>query len=386
MQFVRDFLNKFKSYVWANKRNRYIFLVLVLLFVVVFVRIYNNINTNKKRAARLSGQQVVAVQYGVVKRGTVAPIIKFSGSLEPIWSSDISSKVAARVEKIHVFEGDAVVAGQIVAVLDGIELGAQAEQAKGSVYEAQANMEQSVLDYERAKKLYEQGAVSQQSLDTAKFKMDMAQGRVNSSRGSYDALQNRYESTVIRAPRAGLVARKYLQDGVFASVGMPIVNLADTTKLLAKVSVGEAEIMGVQLGQNAKVKVQSSEREFVGVVTRISPVAILPSRNFIVELTVDNADNSLRGGMFANSFISVQPRNNVLIVPQSAIVMREDQKTVYLVNQNNVLEQRLVVTGYIGEGKAEIVSGLNEGERIVTDGQNRVREGTKVQLLETDGK
>lgn len=363
----------------ANKRNRYIAIGLLALFVIIFWRIFNNIQENQKRAARVSGGQVVAVQYEKVARGSITPILKFSGSLEPVWQADISSKVASRIDKVLVFEGDIVHEGQILAILDSIEYKAQADQAHGSVYESRANLEQAELNLSRMQKLYASGAVSKQALDTAQFTRDMAKGKLTASSGNFEAMQSKFDSTNIVAPRSGVIARKYLQDGAFAPISTPIVNLADTSQLLAKVSIGEAEIVNVELGQEAVLKVAAyGDREFKGRVTRISPVASLPARSFTAEITVDNTKNELKGGMYANSFITTKRKDNVLIIPQSAIVMREDQKTVFVVNKDNILERKLLNTGYIGEGLVEVISGIEEGDIIVTGGQNRVREGSKV--------
>lgn len=373
----------------SSKRNRYIAIALLLLFVIIFWRIFNNIQENKKRAARASGGQVVAVQYDTVKRGSITPILKFSGSLEPIWQADISSKVASRIDKVLVYEGDVVKEGQVLAVLDSIEYKAQSDQAHGSVYESRANLEQAELNLSRMEKLYASGAVSKQALDTAQFTRDMARGKLTASSGNYEAMQSKFDSTTILAPRSGVIARKYLQDGAFAPISTPIVNLADTSQLLAKVSIGEAEIVNLALGQEAILLVTAyGSREFKGRVTRISPVASLPARSFTAEITVDNTQNELKGGMYTNSFITTKQKDNVLIIPQSAIVMREDQKTVFVVNKDNVLERKLLNTGYIGEGLVEVISGIEEGETIVTGGQNRVREGSKVRPEEivTGGK
>lgn len=369
----------------SNKRNRYIAIGMLVLFVIIFWRIFNNIQENKKRATRASGGQVIAVQYDKVKRGNITPVLKFSGSLEPVWQADISSKVASRIDKVLVFEGDVVREGQVLVILDSIEYKAQTDQAHGSVYEARANLEQSELNLSRMQKLYASGAISQQALDTAQFTRDMARGKLSASSGNFEAMQSKFDSTNILAPRNGVIARKYLQDGAFASISTPIVNLADTGQLLAKVSVGEAEIVSLELGQEAILQVAAyKDREFKGKITRISPVASLPARSFTAEITVDNTKNELKGGMYANSFITTKRKDNVIIIPQSAIVMREDQKTVFVVNKDNVLERKLLNTGYIGEGLVEVISGVEEGDVIVTGGQNRVREDSKVRPIETE--
>ncbi len=370
-----------------NNRNILI-LVAILLVIGIGYRIYDNIQTNRQRANKISSGQTLAVQTEIVKKGSILPILKFSGSLEPIWQADISSKVASRIDKILVYEGDQVASGQILIKLDASEFVAQVEQARGTVYESQASLEQAQTDLLRAEQLLQNGAVSKQERDTANYKKNMAIGKLESVRGNLGALQIKLDNTVITAPRSGVIAKKYVQEGTFANISMPIINLADTTSLLAKINIGEAEIVNVHLGQEAVLKINAyGEREFIGKVTRISPVASLPARSFSAEITIDNSKNELKAGMFANAFITTKLRENVVVIPQSAIVMREDQQTVYVVNKDNVLEQKLIKAGYTGEGKIEVLAGINEGDTIVVAGQNKLHEGVKVRLdKKEDGK
>lgn len=374
--------------IFGSNKRKLIAVALLLLVVGIGYRIYDNIQTNKLRANKISSGQMFTVQTETVKKGSILPILKFSGSLEPVWQADISSKVASRIDKILVYEGDQAQAGQTLIMLDSSEFVAQVEQARGSVYESQASLEQAQTDLMRAEQLLINGAVSKQERDTANYKKNMAIGKLESVRGNLGALQIKLDNTVITAPRSGVIAKKYVQEGTFANVSMPIINLADTTSLLAKINVGEAEIVNIHLGQEAVIKISAyGDREFVGKVTRISPVASLPARSFSAEITIDNSKNELKAGMFANAFITTKLREHVLVIPQSAIVMREDQQTVYLVNKDNVLEQKLIKVGYTGEGKLEVLAGINEGDVIVTAGQNKLHEGVKVRLdKKEDGK
>ena len=374
--------------IFGSNKRKLIAVALLLLVVGIGYRIYDNIQTNKLRANKISSGQMFTVQTETVKKGSILPILKFSGSLEPVWQADISSKVASRIDKILVYEGEQVQAGQTLIMLDSSEFVAQVEQARGSVYESQASLEQAQTDLMRAEQLLINGAVSKQERDTANYKKNMAIGKLESVRGNLGALQIKLDNTVITAPRSGVIAKKYVQEGTFANVSMPIINLADTTSLLAKINVGEAEIVNIHLGQEAVIKISAyGDREFVGKVTRISPVASLPARSFSAEITIDNSKNELKAGMFANAFITTKLREHVLVIPQSAIVMREDQQTVYLVNKDNVLEQKLIKVGYTGEGKLEVLAGINEGDLIVIAGQNKLHEGVKVRLdKKEDGK
>ena len=264
-----------------NKRNILI-LVAILLVIGIGYRIYDNIQTNRQRANKISSGQTLAVQTEIVKKGSILPILKFSGSLEPIWQADISSKVASRIDKILVYEGDQVASGQILIKLDASEFVAQVEQARGTVYESQASLEQAQTDLLRAEQLLQNGAVSKQERDTANYKKNMAIGKLESVRGNLGALQIKLDNTVITAPRSGVIAKKYVQEGTFANISMPIINLADTTSLLAKINIGEAEIVNVHLGQEAVLKINAyGEREFIGKVTRISPVASFGLGSFL---------------------------------------------------------------------------------------------------------
>ncbi|MCX7780933.1 MAG: efflux RND transporter periplasmic adaptor subunit [Negativicutes bacterium] len=355
--------------------------VSLILGAIIAYRIYANIAANKERAGRVSQGRVVTVEAGKVTRQDLRPVHSFSASLEPIWSADISPKVDGRIDRLNVEEGDTVQAGTILAVLDTNELAAQVNQAEGSVFAARANLEQAELDFKRTAALAQQGAVSAQTLDTARIKRDLALGQLRSAEGNLALLSARLQSAAIEAPRAGVVAKRYLQAGFYAKAGSPVVSLADVTSLLAKATVGEAQIGEISVGIPAKVTVAAlGNKEFAGSVTRVSPAAALPSRTFIAEVVVPNAGGIIKAGMFARVEIAGAVRKNVLVVPESALVLREDQKTVYVITNDNKAQQRVLKLGYVGQGVAEVLEGLQEGERIVVSGQNKLKDGASLRI------
>lgn len=353
--------------------------VCVLLGAVIGFRIYTNIAANKERAGRVSQGRVVAVEVGKVSRQDVKPVLAFSANLEPVWSADISPKVDGRIDHLNVDEGDAVQAGTVLALLDTSELSAQVTQAEGNLYTARANVEQAELDLKRTSSLAQQGAVSAQALDTARIKRDLAYGQLRSAEGNLAQLASRLQSAAIESPRTGTVVKKYLQAGFYAKAGSPIVAVADVSSLLAKATIGEAQIAEINMGIPAKIIVAAlGNREFAGSVTRISPAAALPSRTFVAEVTIPNPDNVIRAGMFGKVEIAGAVHKNALVVPESALVMREDQKTVYVVNSENKVQQRVLKLGYVGQGFAEVLEGVKEGESIVTSGQNKIKDGATI--------
>ncbi len=368
----------------ACRKKKAIIIVSVIALVLVGIvgyRIYSNIQAGKERAGRVSQGQAVAVEVTAVARRDVTPVLTFSSNLEPVWSADISGKVDGRIDRLTVEEGDAVAAGMTIAVLDMGELSAQVIQAEGNLFQAKANLEQAELDYRRMEPLALQGAISVQTLDSARTKRDLAAGQVRAAEGALSLYDNKLSGATITSPRDGVVVKRHLQAGFYAKAGSPLVTVADISTLLAKATVGEAEIAQLRLGATVKVKVEAlGGQEFVGTITRLSPVATMPSRTFTAEVSIPNQQNILKAGMFAKVEVPVQTHAQAIVVPETALVMREDIKTVYVLATDNKVQQRALKLGYVGDGWAEVLDGVKEGEKIVTAGQNKLRDGSTIRL------
>ncbi|MBP2651157.1 MAG: efflux transporter, family, subunit [Firmicutes bacterium] len=364
-----------------NKAKKWVIVVVVIFIGIIGYRIYANLAANKERAAKVTAGKAFAVELGHVTRQDIQPVLSFSANLEPLWSADISAKVDGRIDKLYVDEGDFVQAGTVIATLDTSELAAQVSQADGSRYSAMANLEQAELDLQRASMLVEQGAVSKQAFDTARIKRDLAIGQLQTAEGSLAQLRERLNNAQVTAPRSGIITKRYLQAGYYAKTGSAIVAVADVTSLLVKATVGEAQLPEVAVSTPAIVKINAfGGQQFNGTVTRISPAATLPARTFTAEITVSNPDGKLKPGMFAKAEVPAQVHRNVLVVPESALVLREDQQTVFVVNMDNKVQQKVLKLGYIGGGWAEVIDGVQEGETIVTAGHNKLKDGASITL------
>ncbi|HMM20266.1 MAG TPA: efflux RND transporter periplasmic adaptor subunit [Selenomonadales bacterium] len=352
---------------------------IVALVGIISIRIYSNMAANKERAARMTQGRAVAVEVGTAAKRDIQPVYSFSANLEPVWSADISAKVDSRIDRLLVDEGDAVKAGMVIAVLDTNELSAQVIQAQGNLLAAQANLEQANLDLQRMEALARQGAVSAQSLDNARTKRDLNIGQVRSAEGNLALLQARLDNANVVSPRDGIVVKRYLQSGYYTKTGSAIVTVADTSSLLAKATIGEGQIQEIAMGAPVTIRVNAlGDRTFAGTITRISPAATLPARTFTAEITIPNPEGLLKSGMFARAEAPGQLHKDVIAVPEGALVLREDQKTVYVVNADNKVQQRVLKLGYVGGGWAEVLEGLQEGERIVVAGHNKLKDGGSI--------
>ncbi|SDE84447.1 efflux RND transporter periplasmic adaptor subunit [Sporomusa acidovorans] len=367
----------------SGKKKAMIIVTVIALALagIVGYRIYSNMKANTERAGRVAQGQVVAVEVAAIARRDVTPVLTFSSNLEPVWSAEIASKVDGRIDRLLVDEGDGVADGMTVAILDMGELSAQVVQAEGNLLQARATLEQAEMDLSRMEQLAKQGAIANQTLDSARTKRELAAGQVRAAEGALALYDSKLAGANVIAPRAGVVVKRYLQSGYYAKAGTPIIAVADISTLLAKATVGEAEIAQLAVGTKVKVKMDAlAGQEFAGTITRLSPVAVMPSRTFTAEISIPNPQSILKGGMFAKVEVPGQVHAQALVVPETALVMREDIKTVYVLTADNKVQQRVLKLGYVGDGWAEVLDGVNDGEQIVISGQNKLRDGSTVRL------
>ena len=365
---------------FKDKRMRYLAIVMAVIVAVVAFRVGMNIVRKNAAAKNSGGGKTAVVTAAHPKRQTITPKYKFSGTLDPIWQADVAAKVDGRVERVLVNEGDAVAADQALVILEQTDTNASVMQAQGSFLDAQANLDKAQHDYDRAKYLFDKGAVSQEELEHAQFALGNAQGKLAAAEGAVAAADSKSGGTTVTTPRAGIVQKRYYQEGYYAKVGTALFNIADISVLRAKIDIPEGLIASVAVGNRVECVLPAMNNIRVpGTITRISPVAEQPSRTFEAEVTVNNADGSLRGGIYADALLTAQPKQNVLIVPLSAIVMRDDQRTVYGI-EDGIAVRKVLTTGYIGDDIVEVLDGITENDTIITGGLNKVREGSKVKV------
>jgi RND family efflux transporter MFP subunit len=364
-----------------NKWKIIAILVGVLLVLIIAYKIYANLALSKDRAARALAGRTVTVEVATLERRDLAPVLSFSANLEAVWSTDVSAKADGRIDQLLVEEGDLVKAGTVLARLDTNELAALVMQAEGQVRQAKATLEQNELNFQRMDTLSKQNAVSAQTLDSARTQRDLAQGGVTAAEGNLLLLQTRLQNANIESPLTGVVVKRYVQSGAFTKAGAGIVAVADVTSLLAKAMVGEAQLSELKLGAPVTVRVNAlKDQEFKGTLTRLSPAAALPARTFTAEVNIPNPQGILKAGMFARAEIIGQVRAKVLAVPESALVLREDQKTIFVATPDNKVVQKVLKLGDAAGGWVEVLEGVKEGDKIVIAGQHKLKDGATIRL------
>ena len=365
-------------------KTRIFLIIAIILVAIVGFRVVTNVMGRSEKANKSRQGTVVSVIAESPSRKTIVPKIRFSGTLSPIWQADVAAKVDGRIERVLVQEGQAVAAGDDLVVLEQKDMSAAYLAAEGVYVDALTNLEKTALDLERYEKLLKDGAVSQESVDNLRFPHANAAAKLDAAKGALDAAQSKLGGTTVSTPRAGIIQKRYYQEGYYAKVGTALFNIADISTLLAKIDVPEGYIASVAPGGTVEFVIPSMAGENKtarGTITRVAPVADSASRTFEAEVSIDNRDGRLKGGVYADAVITTKAKENVLTVPFSAIVMRDDQRTVYVIEDDTAV-RRVVNTGYIGDDLVEILGGITEKDLVITGGQNKLREGSKVKVVD----
>lgn len=354
--------------------------ILIAAILIISYRIVSNIQNERERAARMSQGRSIKVVTSYPQRMTVVPKLEFSGSLDPEWQASVAAKVDGRLEKVYVREGDVVVKNQVLAILEQTDTDADLIIAQGAYFDAQTNLRKAESDLVRYEKLYKSGAVSEQTVADYRFARDNAAAKLESARGTLQGMESKSSGTVLVAPADGIVSKRYYQEGYYAKAGTPVIAIADISILKTIIHIPEGQISSVDIGNEAVISVPAYvNKELKGKFTRIAPVADLPSHTFEAEVSVDNHDG-LRAGVYANVVLEALPKENVLTIPLNAIVMRDDQQTVYVADSNGVVQRRVLNVGYTNDKVAEILSGVSEDDLIVIEGHHKLREGSKISM------
>lgn len=285
----------------------------------------------------------------------------YASTVQAYAVNNIVPQSGGRIKKINVEIGDYVKAGQILAEMD-----------KATLEQSKLKLVNDSTDLARLKELYLQGGVAQADYETA----EMA---YNVSRTSYD---NLLENTVLRSPINGVVTARNYDSGDMYSMGGPIYVVQQITPVKLLVGISETDYTRVSKGDKVNITVDAIPgRTFEGKVNRIYPVIDAATHTFTVEVVVPNADKALRPGMYARVQVTFGV-NHSIVVPDAAVIKQQGsgQKAVYLYGEGGKAVYTIVKIGrHIGTNY-EILSGLSEGDKVITKGNAGLKNGSKITL------
>ncbi|MHA6697406.1 efflux RND transporter periplasmic adaptor subunit [Chryseobacterium sp. A321] len=349
------------------KKNTIITLVsLIVVGVLAFFILQRNKSKNEAEVAIVAQKNKdVAVRTTLVKSELIEGAFQVNGNFVPNREVTIASEITGQLASLYVKEGSYVKAGQSIGRLVGDKLNVNVSNAQANL----ANAQQALSRYEQA---YKTGGVTALQLDQARLQVTNARAQVQSANlVSGD--------TNIVSKISGIVNQKFVEIGTILSPGTPIVEIVDISSVKLRVDVDQSLVSNLKVGDLIKVKVDVSDAELEGRITFIAPSAS-GALKFPVEIAVKNAYNQLRAGMYGTAMFNRVSDGKTLLIPRSAFVGSVSDNQVFVV-KNGVAYLTKIQSGANLGDNVEVVSGLKEGEMVVTSGQINLSDKTKVSLL-----
>lgn len=315
------------------------------------------------------GAGAAAVEVAEARTEKAADDIRTVGSLQSDESVQIAPEISGRVAEITFQEGTRVSKGDVLVRLDPSLARAEVQQARARLALAQANDQ-------RTRTLSRSGNVTDRARDEAVAAYETA-------RAELELALTRLEKHELTAPFDGIVGMRNVSVGAYLAPGTAIVNLENLSTLKVDFRVPETQLAAIKVGQPIEVHVDAlPDRTFKGTIYAINPLVDVNGRSLQVRGRIDNADGVLRPGLFARIVVRSLAQRDVVSVPESAVVPRAGDTFVYVVDADRAVERR-VRLGQRRAGAVEVVEGLEPGSRVVTAGQQRLRDGARVEVVPT---
>lgn len=354
-----------------------------------------------------------------VTRSSIEDFYEATGTVKAKTTTEVSANMMGRILSFPAAEGDTVARGQLLVEIDAAESRTQLAKARAGLEEAQAGMaeiDRSVeaanaavktaaankqladITFGRYKELYDRRSATAQEFDEARSKAQVAaselerakagvqvviskrkqlSARIAQARADIASSQVSEGYSRIMSPVSGVVVKKFAEAGSTAAPGVPLLSIEDNSQYRLEAAVEESRSRSVRIGGRVNVRIDAiGAEEIIGMVAEVMPSADAASRSYTVKIDLP-ADSRLRTGLYGLARFPIAQKD-AITVPQTAIVVRGQLTGVFVVAPDGTAQFRIVTTGTESEGMVEILSGLSEGDEIVTSDTASLTDGVRV--------
>ncbi|AZB10344.1 efflux RND transporter periplasmic adaptor subunit [Chryseobacterium sp. G0162] len=316
-----------------------------------------------------------------IKKSNPKVDLKLPGELIPDQETALFAKVQSYVKKINVDIGSYVSAGQVLMVLEAPEIQSQAANAKAKWQSQEAIYASTKSSYDRMYKANEtKGAIARDALDQITARKLSDQAQVNAARSAYRELQDINQYLVIRAPFSGIITERNVDLGAYVGPmgGTPLMVIQNTSKLRLSLSVSEANVPYLNVGDTISFRVNAiPEKNFKAIISRKSGSLDLKLRSEKIEADFINHSRMLTPFMIAESMIPLQNKEATFFIPRSAVV--ESNMGIYIIKKDHGKAKFIPVKkGRVLNDTIEVFGDLSEGDQIIKKANEEITEGSLI--------
>lgn len=343
-------------------------------------------------------EKLVPVETIKVYRTDLKHTLNTTGEIIAGADVNVMPKVSGRVQKVMVKVGDEVHQGQVLLQLEENDARNALDQTEASLELALANLEQSQqglkdaqINYERNKELFDAQAISKATFEqaesglvTAKTNVKVSEAQLKQAQANLNTTRDNYNNATIASPIDGVVAALNIDPGEMVNPQISPVTVVEMRTTKVKVNVSENVVDSIKAGTKVPVTINAMNKTVDGTVLTVAPKADPNTRAFAVEIQLPNEKAEIKPGMVAKLDLSTGTSSGVLVLPVDAVLERDGQYSVFIVEGGKAKEVSIKV-GVTSGDLTEIKSGLKEGQTVIVTGNRLVGDGQKVKVVKDLG-
>ena len=325
-------------------------------------------------------ERPVQVQRVAFETGAMAR--EFVGVVRARYESDLGFRVAGKIITRVVNVGDRVRVGDVIARLDARDLQLQVESAEAELAAATSSLAQAASDLQRYATLKSRGYAAIADFDRKQAANDEAEGRLNRAKRSLELARNQLAYAELKSDADGIVTATLAEPGQVVAIGQAVARLAHRGEKEAVVSLPETWLGEAQRAKATMRLWSDGDRRFQARLRELSPQADPATRTFAARFTISDADDNVAFGMTATVILERERETPVARVPLAAVLNRGTGPSVYVVDETGSLGLRPVTVAAFTGDAALVTAGINDGDRIVTLGVQKLEAGLRVRAIE----
>jgi RND family efflux transporter MFP subunit len=310
--------------------------------------------------------------------------LALQGSVQAVSQATVRSKLSAEVKRVLVREGDRVAVGQMIAEFDTAQLRAQLAERNATLESARAQLATTERTRQANAQLVKQNFISQNAFDTADSAHQAQLAAVAAAKAQLDLTQLQMGDSVVRAPLAGTIAKRYVQPGEKVGFDAPLLAIVDLAQLEVQAQSPVSDVSQIRTGMAANVEIEGlAGRAFTGRVERINPSTEPGTRTINLYVSLANEGSLLRAGMFARVLLSITGESELPALPLSAIRSDSGGPSYVWVLADGKLARREVALGRRDERAqlVEIRSGLMPADQVIATKFDNLKDGLAARVI-----
>ena len=341
-------------------------------------------------------EEATPVYVTSVNKGSIENTVRYLGNVEGYNEVMVYSQIPNKVTSIKAYVNDWVEEGDLLATVKNTQLEQAVKQAKAGLESARANYENVLTEWERTKKLYKENAISKSQYDAVKSQKQAAESGVDQAEAALESAQEHFNDSYLRAPITGVVSARNYDLGDQTSPQQPAYSIVNMEKVKIKVDVVEEDLVQIEKGNRVYVAVEAyPDTVFQGVVDKVYPTINPQTRTATVEVVLNNKAGELKSGMYGTVNLVTEKSEDTIVIPSYTVIEKTSRQHLggelsnseIIVNRhvfvvkNETAYQREIKSGIINDNAIEVLEGLAPGERLVTQGQYKLSDSAKVEIV-----